>query len=451
MGTRSWRRRRAADDGQTTLEWLGVGAVVVALVAALVLASPGLGTRLSETYQCLVQQLTGGGACEAEAARGEPDRECVTGITTGTVSADVRIAVINAGGAKQVRIVETSDGLVHVTISDQGELGASLEAGAEANVELGDSELGLGANASVSATLGGEEGETVVFDNPEDANDYIIDQLTDDAIDSLPPIVEQGADLIKDGLGGILGFDPPEGTPESTHGATDLTIGGEASATAGPLGAEIEAAVTGGGRITENEDGSRTLRVEVSGEVAGTLGVPVVADVGGAGAATVRLEVDIDADGNPTKGRVVLIGQGGVDDSFTPNVESPGDLLDQLTTNIPGGEGRRTVITAELDLTDPALGDAFGDLIGAAGGLDVDGVQEAGGQVVDALGDAGSVSVETYEITDNSIGAGARGSVGIGLGAGLEGTLDTATLVDAQYIDPDTGMLVPWEACIGGS
>lgn len=69
-----------------------------------------------------------------------------------------------------------------------------------------------------------------------------------------------------------------------------------------------------------------------------------------------------------------MVGQGAVDDSFVPDVDDLGHLVDQLTTTLPGAEGQRSVITAEVDLTNPALGEAFGDLVGAASGLDVAGI-----------------------------------------------------------------------------
>ncbi|WP_370325456.1 hypothetical protein [Euzebya sp.] len=445
------RFRLGRDEGQSTIEWLGIAAVVVGIVVALALLAPTSGGRIGQALECLVVQVTGDGACEGGVARGAPERACTTSVASGEISGDVRVTFINAGAGKLVRIRHTSDGEIHVTFVDSGSLGVSAEAGAEGSVTVGDNEVGLGANASIGGSLDGEVGDTVSFDDPDDAREYIIDRVADEAIESLPPGVEQVAGIGKDLIGGILGHDAPDGTPESTHGAIDIGIDGEASATAGPASAGIEAAIGAGARVEQKADGSRTVRISASAEAAAALGIPVALDVGASGRTEVRLELDIAADGTPTTGRVVAITEGGVDDQILPDVDSFGDLVNQVTTDIPGGEGQRTVITGELDLTDPALAEAFGDVLAAAGDVDVDGVVEAGEEVVDAVADAGTLSVETYDITRNSLEAGAEVNLGIGLGASGGGTLETATLTEALYLDPLTGQLVPWEGCLGGS
>jgi hypothetical protein len=410
--------RLAREDGQSTLEWLAVAAVVIAIVVALVLAAPGMGGSVEQAVRCLVSRVVDGGAgCAPEVSRGEPRRVCTSGVTSGILTGDVRVGVITAGAGQQVVIVEKADGTVEVTFIDSGEIGVSLEVGAKGSVAIGDP--------------------------------HIVDRLTDDAIDSLPPIVEQGADALKGLVNGVLGHDPPQGTPGATEGSVDATVSGEAGVVAGPASAGVEAAVSGGAGITQHPDGRLTISIEISASTAASLGIPVAFDVGAADEGTIRLEIDLAPDGTPTTGRIVVVGEGAVDSSLLPTTDL-GDLLNQVTSDLPGGEAVQTVVTAELDLTDPALAEAFDDLLGAAAGLDAPGLQDAGAEVLDAIADAGTVSIETYDITSNSLGAGGSASLGAGLRAEIRGTLETATLIDARYVDPVTGTVVPWTSCLEG-
>src|SRR5690606_23176801 len=115
-----------------------------------------------------------------------------------------------------------------------------------------------------------------------------------------------------------------------------------------------------GARVTLKPDGSRTVRLEATREVAASLGIPIL-EIGANGKGTVQLELDVAADGTPTTARVRVIAEGAVDGQIMDSVTDAADGLDKVTTNISGGEGSRTVVTAELDLTDPDLADSFGD------------------------------------------------------------------------------------------
>ncbi|CAN5246007.1 hypothetical protein BH23ACT9_BH23ACT9_10570 [soil metagenome] len=455
-GSTRIRRVAGADEGQTTLEWMGTAAIVVGLVVAMLLAAPGLGESVADRWQCLLSTVLGdGGACGGSERAGEPQRACTTSVTTGSAGIGVRIVVVDAEAGKQVVIRETSDGMVHVTFIDEGSLGASGKIGATGGIDVGEVSIGLGAQGTLGAALGGESGDTRVFDNPSDAEAYIADRLIDEGISLLPPGISHGADLAKDIGNWILGRDPPQGTDGGGHAQVDISAEGEVKATAGPLQAEAEVAVEAGARVTTRPDGSRTVRLMASADVAASLGIPL-ANIGAEGGVEVHLELDFDADGNAVAARVRVIGEGGLDSSFTPSITDVADGLTKVAGSLTGSDTTRTVVTAELDLTDPVLGDAFGDLVGATvdaatGQGSLRDVTDAGSTVADALAAAGTLSIEQYDVGSLKIGVEAEGNVGIGVGGkiGVEGS--QATLVDAHYLDPVSGALVRWDGCLAGA
>lgn len=87
MGMTRAGRRATGQDGQSSLEWLGVTAVVVVIIAVLVAMAPGMGGSAQEAFRCLVERVSGGAGCEGAAAQGAPERACVTGISAGTLAA----------------------------------------------------------------------------------------------------------------------------------------------------------------------------------------------------------------------------------------------------------------------------------------------------------------------------------------------------------------------------
>ncbi|HUG84521.1 MAG TPA: hypothetical protein VMM13_08140 [Euzebya sp.] len=456
LRVRAAGRRRGDDHGQSTIEWLGIAAAIIAILAVMLLAAPGMGMVVQTRIQCLIAIVSGSGAaCPSGERAGEPHRPCTTALTTGTGNVDVRVAFINAGLGEGFIIRETSDGKVHVTFIEEGSLGASLEVGAEGTATVGGNEVGLGAEAGIGAALEGEAGDTRVFDNPEDAEAYINDRLIEEGIEALPPGAEQIAGAGKDLVDWITGNDPPQGQAENTHGEIGITVEGDASATAGPLSGQVEAAIGAGARVTVEPDGSRTVRLIASAEAAASLGIPIL-EVGANGKQTAHLELGIDADGNPEVARIRVLTEGAVDGQIMDSVADAADGLDKLTTNISGGAGQRSVITAELDLTDPDVADSFGDLIStgadaATGSADLDDLRASGQRVLDELAENGSLSVEVYDITDNGLGVGAEANLGIGLGADIGVETTSATLRDASFFDPVTGRFVPWEACLAGA
>lgn len=60
-----------AQRGQTTLEWLGIGAVVIAIALALVSAAPVAGESVAERFRCLVHAITSTVTGAATAGCGE--------------------------------------------------------------------------------------------------------------------------------------------------------------------------------------------------------------------------------------------------------------------------------------------------------------------------------------------------------------------------------------------
>ncbi|MEE8602170.1 hypothetical protein [Euzebya tangerina] len=451
------RRALARDDGQTTTEWLGVGAVSVAVILALMLSGPALGRDIQRTWNCFIAMASGNphGTCsfrapppppttpfDFAAPSGEPERDCTRSTFIGNAEAGVRIGFVDLGGGKGLIVSEDAQGQIHVTFVESGSIGVSADIGAEGGIDIGSADLEGGIGAEVGVALGGEVGETRVFTDPDEAEAYIMDRLTDEALETiLPPLVEDVAVGARDVVDWIVGTERPQGEAESTHGQAGVTVEGSADGVV----AEVDASVAANGRVTEKADGSRTLQLDLSREAAGQLGILV--GVGASGGQQVQLEVDYDPAGNPTTARIISVSEGTVEVAAIPEMSNPADVLRSVRGTAQGGTGSRTVVTAELDLTAPGLGDALGDFVGSRS---VEDLSQAADVLLDHLRDHGTVSIENYTRTAAEASVSGQVSLVVGLGIELGLTGVQLDLTDAAYYDPETGRFIEWIGCTGG-
>lgn len=348
---------------------------------------------------------------------GEPDRACVVKSTEGRVTANGRVVIVDAETGDAYIREEKSDGTVEVTFIEEGALGASLRAGGKGKIDAGDIEGGGGGEASIGAMLEGYVGETRVFDDPAEADQFIQDRIVDEAIEALPPVVEQGAGLIRKGIDWITGHETPTGEEGSSEGGVSGKIEAKAEGAAGPITASAEAAAEAGAKVKVMPDGSME----------------------------VTLDVAVTADGN------VSIVEGGVGRSGSVTVKLDG--LDGVDLPAGGGVGREQTVTASLDLSDPDLAPAADDLINEIGGAlddgDLDGVINASGNLLEETERATTITGETYETDDWDLGAEASGNLGPGLGAGVHVSKADKELISASYWDPVANEFVPWISCTG--
>ncbi|CAN5422286.1 SGNH/GDSL hydrolase family protein [soil metagenome] len=112
------RPRLSAEAGQSSLEWLGIGAIAVGLVLALVTAAPVMGESIVERFRCLLQSAT----------------SLVTGADPGSC-AGAGDGSTNQGGAE----VPERTPLEHATQGDYIAIGDSFSSGEGAG-EYGESD-----------------------------------------------------------------------------------------------------------------------------------------------------------------------------------------------------------------------------------------------------------------------------------------------------------------------
>ncbi len=443
-------RRLRGEDGQSTVEWLGVAFVVTALILALTALASPMGDRVGEAFTCLVSRVTGdGAACGSTASSrpGEPDFACVTSSTTGSVNGSVRVAVVDLGGGQAYIREEMSDGTIRVTFIDNAQLGVSLAAGGGLSADVNGTGGGGAAAASVGVAITGGTGQTVVFDDADDADQYIQDTITDEVIDALPPVVSVPASGVRWIIDQITGHQ----TPQGQDGGSQVSVGiaGEADATgaAGPVRLDGEALAQAGATVVRNPDGSTDVTIAAGVAADGTASVVggVTGSLGTAGSVTISL----DADGNP----VAVTVSGQVDGSVGAGLVGLDQIegLDESLGALLVETGGRGTVTATLDLTDPALdGDVdvvVDQLRGAADGHGLDGVVDAVGDLMGGMAEAVTVTVTTHSM--DTAGTGVEGSVSavVGLGGEIEVDMVTLELDSAHYWDPALGAFVPWTSC----
>lgn len=441
------------EDGQTSAEYIGVIVVLAAVIAALLLGAPGVGRTITDGIKAALCQMIGSG-CETPLAEGEPKEPCVVSSTSGTAGIEATVGFVDLGGGKGLLVEEFSDDRIEVTFIDTSKLGVSTGVKAGGKVTIGGTEVGLNAEARAAAAVLGEAADTRIFRDEEEARDYIRDRALGEAIETLPPGARQLAGGVRGMVDFVTGHKTPEGEEGDEKASLGVQIGGEANAVAGPLGAEVEAALGAGVAGKVKPDGSRTFQVQVDAKIAGAAGVPVLAQLGASGASTVLIALDVDAQGNPTKLKI----SGQVDGSFSPELLSnldPGEALDALKASIKGSEGKRSVVELNIDLSNGEVADAALELIDQAPrvgnpNIDTDALVAAGGDLRDSLTGNSTLSVTNHHVDSTGLGLEGGLMAGIGLDLGAEGTMVTTTLDSAYYLDPTTGSFVPWAGCEGG-
>jgi hypothetical protein len=334
------RDRARAADGQASVEWLAVVALVVALLAVGAAAARAdfLGRRVTRELARALCRV-GHGDCERDR---EPCVVSSAGRRTGMV---VSLGFVRFGG-RQVGLVEQrSDGSVAVTIGDETEGG--LTAGVGGGLSVLGLKLGGTLGASVAAQL--EHGRTWIVPSAAAAQDLIARQ--------------RDARLAH----------RPDGSPPATLPAPDIRYDGVQVTSTGGASADAGAVITlghAGGALTfdrrarqsvDARTGHRTIYTEatwtgdVGAAVKGVLDVSrTLASSGGE-----RYAVEFDAAGRPLDLQIVAAG------TYGSSADLPGVVSDaEGLLEAPADGTRLYEVTAHLDLTDPVNLAAARDLLG---------------------------------------------------------------------------------------
>lgn len=319
-----------ASDGQATLEWLTIIALVGTLLAfgAALAQANGIGRRVTRELAralCLVSH----GDC----AR---DREpCVVTADSRRDRLTAHLLFVRLRDGRLGVIEHLSDGTVAVTAAKEGAIGLEAHAGAAAAIRVGivDAQVTVGVDAAEVLTR--EGGSTWFVGSDAEARD-LLRRL---------PVGVPPADI--------------------TYTMTDLesTLGASAAVRAAhrdPLSLAALSLVFDRrtGQRVDRRTGRRTLYARSSQSHDLSAGGGVLGIAGATGGEV--LAVELDAEGRPVDLQITATGAYGVSTDL-PGVVQP--VAGMLTAKADGD--RVYEVTGHLDLTDPANLAAAADLLAA--------------------------------------------------------------------------------------
>ncbi|QNN54164.1 hypothetical protein [Nocardioides mesophilus] len=473
------RRPLRSETGSGSLEFVGV----VILAAVLVTASVGVVASSSPAVkQTVFAQICRilGNECDAGQApvnAAMKPQDCELYTAENKVSATVDVAFVRLAGGGTVQRSDKSNGEVEITLLNEGRGGAVAAAGGHGKVRFGDHSAGFDAEAEAAATVGLQSGQTYVFDNAAEADEfqrYLQGELAQDAAGSVNPVYGFGNKAWEF----ISGEDPPPNHGvQKEYTRFDVALEAKADVSvgfgtgAGVQASFMEAVGTEFDRGKDRDDTSddrQTIFMQIDWSAAGNAGLPVVAGIDASHSASGVIKVTTDADGNPVQVQFVDRTSGGFQvgmqadqDSISPaggdaDAGGSGGKKPARSWNIgfTGGEDSSTVVTQTLDLDNPERQQAFADWVGAAGGTNVlaslgattvPGVNSEDGDNITAFGDgaegfaalmAEQSQVSVVEYDGKTWGLGLGGGVSLGLKVSADGEYEDkeAHSVKASYL-----------------
>jgi Flp pilus assembly pilin Flp len=464
-------RTRASQRGAAATEYVGVVAVVAALIVTMVVAAPGLGGKVTFAIQTAICRIFGGDCPAAPEDPFKPKGPCATDTSSKGGDAGVTVFSVHVGGNAQYTRTKLSNGHVLITLKGGGNAGADFALGARAGVEgPGGLRLKEGASANLQALLSGNVANTYEFPSDEAANKFV-DQLEQGALDTINPIKNPLIALspaagIANGISGLLGgphiggsdIQLPPPTETFVEAGPEVNLNGSIGDGAASAGGTIGGSELVGAKFN-HQTGEKTIYLKVNAKANGSAGI-LFGPGGTLGAeGTGLIAVTIDKNGNATNLRLQAEGQirGGA--NVAGGVEGLEGLLKNIkSAGVKGSDqnGQKYQLTADLDLTDPANAQAAQNLLTSVGqgallngnplgAVNPDSV-DAAQDLLQRLDQAGRISFLTYDTSQQNYGFDLGGGEGIkfGINGGLE--FQQGTLTDAQYHIPGVGF-VPLTDC----
>lgn len=469
--------RVASERGSGSLELVGVVVMAAVLVAALVGAVGAQDPRIRDAIWAQICTITGGECSVADAPSNVAFKpgECELYSGENRVNATVDVTFVRLGGGGVVQRTEKSNGDIEVTLLHEARGGLVASAGGKGELTLGETKVGAGWQAEASATGGYQSGETYVFTDSaqaDDFQDYLQRELAEDSAFSLNPI----AGTVNAAFEKFTGEEAPanngvqktyvryDGTAEgSVSGSLGYGASAEAEASAMlALGSELDRGKDAG----DASDDTTTDFYQVDWSVGLDAGLPMVKGISGSYSPSGIVKVTRDAGGEPIAVQIVDRAAGGfqiglnANDGSTTGIDptAPEQALDGWGLKLTGGDSSSTVITQTLDLDSPERQQAFDDWFSWSTGVDTAGkaslpnamVDTATGEAVAQYGGsaedftqmlAQGAKVSIVEYDGSTWGLGANVEAGLGLKGGIDvGYTDTETRsVNAAYLGaPDT-------------
>jgi hypothetical protein len=466
---------RLSERGQTAPEYVGILAFVVAIVLLVVAAGPGIGGTIVERILCIVT----GGACSGGEETDPNDAfrpdDCDVYTRTTSDNGTVKVAIFTLGADYGFTRTEKSNGETEITFVDLGELG--LEGGIGGKFEVNGE--GADVSADIKGRLGLSNGDTWVFDSPEEADEFegwLRREKNEDRISAFSPAFGIANGIYEWATGEE---DVPE--PRRTFWEVSETAEGSASGHIATAGGELEggAALAIGGMNDRGEDlddpsdDTSTEFFSVDFDAAFDVGLLTVdAGAGYSGEGVMKLKRN--ADGEIVELEIVDTSEGSLS-GLSADIDA-GRLtwglfmeeladLESLSLSSDDSQTNTIVSTTKLDLTNPAdravAEEWFMGMGGFAGAVEnaspIGGVDAADGNAGDAfsqlLYDQARVSVVEYDGQRTGLDIAAEVALGLKLGAAL-GTSETdSRAIEALFLDsPVDGQrnLIPFTECVGG-
>ncbi len=401
-----------SERGQATVEYLGLIALVAALLVAggIAVFAPALTERVVEGFRRALCAVTGA-ACD-------PGREpCVVASEEVRDRGEVTGLVIRVGRDHAVLRERRSDGSVLVTVIDGLDAGVEVAGGIGGTLRVGRRGLGAGGALRGALIAEGGGGRTWLARDDREADAIVAAIGSDGRLRWLTAPYRA--------VGGALGLrEEPEATEVYLEGGLRARGAGELALP--EVDAQLHAvfARAGGVRWNRRSD-ERTFYLARSGELAGAL-ASALGDVAGGVQGEGRLALTIDRRGRPL--RLTALGAYGRSDARD--------------------RGRRTELEATLDLRDPARAAAVRALLlglatgGAARGAALHGL-------LALLRAEGRTDRRVYATAHDDTGLGGRLTALGALGADALRSTTGTRLLDAASRNPGG----PWlrrDDCLAG-
>jgi hypothetical protein len=447
----------ADQRGQDTVEYIGVLAVVAALIGVVLLAVSTLGPTIEHGAECLIAKVFHLNICTSGPAY-------PVGSSTKTVGYDGRVAIVDGGHSYVVTLTKLSNGTATITVVDTSNLGVSAEAGADVSLgPLG----GAGADASIGGGGYGDQTTTWTFPSWSLAQNYFnqisqgssLGLAAHDAVagsvGQVPGIGSLATGLFDD-VTGASGAPSQGSLPHKYLSSTSVGAGLQGSGNAGahvnfgPLQAGVDASLQANAGLEHfnsgPEKGDWQLVAGLSGTADGDLANWLFgAQAEGAGNVAADVSVTFSPSGAPETLVVSATGDGvwGVAAPSSANVSLPGspseggskeggskegggssgggdEPLLSIQSDGSGGSGVGSEFTGTLNLaSDPQ---AAQDVTAI---LQDDPAQL--GDLINQLNTKGTETVQTYSITRSNSTYGGKVSFGAGAGGSLSDGSSNAT------------------------
>ncbi len=403
-----------AQDGQSTLEYVALVLLVLAVLAAGLLVVPGSG--IAQAVVAQVQRaicLVGGGEC-GERARAP----CVTRSSAKVTDVGGRVAIVRLSAGSTALREHRSDGSVVVKLVSRGGLGLEADVGAE---------LGIGGwriGGSLGGLVEGRLGRGRVWRLRSDAEaDELMRSLSAQAARSSPRA--GGAVLAR-----LRGVGPPA-EPDETFGEQGL--GSELRARLGRVGLQLEASDLMGSR-TDRASDELTFTIRRNNALSASVAVLAGVRAAGAGAHEELYGLTVDGSGRPVALTVVE----------TLRIDGGARLPGPLHAALGGDSGERlragrvAVLERHLDLADSANLAAAGAFVRALRQrrLRMGDAVAVSSALRERLDGSGSARALLYDVDADRTELHGKVSAGVGMGGRFKRSTETIRLLAAGARPP---------------